>query len=24
MMPPYIIMEGLRAEMINLEQFKSW
>jgi Cdc6-like AAA superfamily ATPase len=23
MMPPYIIMEGLRAEMINLEQFKS-
>jgi Cdc6-like AAA superfamily ATPase len=24
MMPPYIIMEGLRTEMINLEQFKSW
>jgi Cdc6-like AAA superfamily ATPase len=23
MMPPYIIMEGLRTEMINLEQFKS-
>ncbi len=22
MMPPYIIMEGLRTEMINLEQFK--
>jgi Cdc6-like AAA superfamily ATPase len=24
MMPPYIIMEGLRTEMINLEQFNSW
>jgi Cdc6-like AAA superfamily ATPase len=23
MMPPYIIMEGLRTEMINLEQFQS-
>jgi Cdc6-like AAA superfamily ATPase len=23
MMPPYIIMEGLRTEMISLEQFKS-
>jgi Cdc6-like AAA superfamily ATPase len=23
MMPPYIIMEGLRTEMINLEHFKS-
>jgi Cdc6-like AAA superfamily ATPase len=23
MMPPYIMMEGLRAEMINLEQFQS-
>jgi Cdc6-like AAA superfamily ATPase len=23
MMPPYIIMEGLRTEMINLDQFKS-
>jgi len=23
MMPPYIIMEGLRTQMINLEQFKS-
>jgi Cdc6-like AAA superfamily ATPase len=24
MMPPYIIMEGLRTEMIDLEQFQSW
>jgi Cdc6-like AAA superfamily ATPase len=24
MMPPYIIMEGLRTEMIDLEQFRSW
>jgi hypothetical protein len=24
MMPPYILMEGLRTEMVKLEQFKSW